>query len=346
MPHPARLTVTLREVAAAAGVSVATASRVLGGSARTVSAANARKVLEAASELRYTADVAARAMRRKSDSIALVADDLTTPSIAQVVAAMERQARTVDAFVTVSAAGGDPRRQLETVRTVCAFRPRALVITSSWAATTAYGARLAEELHSYERRGGRVVIYGDMDAPFDAIGVDDRGSARLMGAHLAATGHRRIAILAGTRERTFAAARTTGFLEGLLGGGVDVRDIRVIDCPVSRAGGYAAASRLLDESPGEFDALMAVNDMIAVGALSACRAAGVDVPGRLSVTGFDDIPLAADVTPRLTTVSLPFAEIGERSIRLALTVAGRPDRPGIRQTVTGRLVVRQSSKVI
>ncbi|GLY07676.1 MULTISPECIES: LacI family DNA-binding transcriptional regulator [Actinoplanes] len=336
MPHPARPTVTLREVAAAAGVSVATASRVLGGSSRTVGGENARRVLEAAAALRYTVDVSARAMRRKSDAIALVADDLTTPSIAQVVAAMERRARAVDAFVTVSATRGDPARQLETVRTLCAFRPRALVITSSWTATTAYGARLAEELFAYERRGGRVVTYGDLDTPFDAIGVDDHGSARLVGEHLAATGHRRIVVLGGTRDRTFAAARVRGFTEGLGGG-----DVRVVDCEVSREGGYAATARLIAAGLGETGALVAVNDLVAIGALSACRAAGVDVPGRLSVTGFDDIPLAADVTPRLTTVAIPFAEIGARCIQLALTPGRAPER----QRVTGTLVVRDSTSM-
>src|SRR4051812_34259553 len=160
LPHPARPTVTLRDVAAAAGVSVATASRVLSGSSRSVAPQYASRVLEAAATLRYTADVSARAMRRKSDAIALVADDLTTPSIALVVAAMERQARTVDAFVTVSGTRGLPERQLETVRTLCGFWPRALVLTSSRITAGAVGGRLLDELLAYEQRGGRVVIYG------------------------------------------------------------------------------------------------------------------------------------------------------------------------------------------
>ena len=337
MPHPARPTVTLRDVAGAAGVSVATASRVLSGSSRSVAPQYVSRVLEAAASLRYTADVSARAMRRKSDAIALVADDLTTPSIALVVAAMERQARTVDAFVTVSATRGLPERQLETVRTLCGFWPRALVLTSSRIATGEVGARLLEELLSYERRGGRVVIYGDIDVPFDSIRVDDRASARLLGAHLAATGHRRPVILAGSRERSFAAERTSGFVEGLLAGGVDVQDIRIVNCEVGRRGAFEATAALIGGGLGDTDALLAVNDQMAIGALAACRAAGVDVPGRLSVSGFDDIQLAADVTPRLTTVALPFADIGARSIRLALT-AGEDRRDVVRETVMGTLV--------
>jgi LacI family transcriptional regulator len=185
----------------------------------------------------------------------------------------------------------------------------------------------------YERRGGRVVVYGRIDLPFYSIRVADRASARLVGEHLAATGHRRPLILAGDPDRAFASGRTAGYVEGLVRGGVRRRDIRIVECAVSRRGGFDAVSA---RRPGT-DAVVAVNDAVAVGALSACHAAGVPVPERLSVTGFDDIPLAVDVTPRLTTVALPHAEIGARAVRLALD--RRPGAP-VREVVAGRLVER------
>ncbi|MCG5219366.1 LacI family transcriptional regulator [Streptosporangium sp. KLBMP 9127] len=321
-------------------MSVATASRALGGGTRTVTPENVRKVLAAASALRYTVDVSARAMNRKSDAIVLVADDLTSPSIAVVLAAMERRARLVDGFVTVSSTRGIPERQLETVRKLCAFRPRALVLTSSRIEATAFNGGLLDELLAYEHNGGRVVIYGSIDLPFDSIGVDDRGSARLMGAHLAGTGHRRVVILAGTLDRAFSAARAAGCVEGLVTGGV--RDVRIITTEVSRQGGFDAVTRLIREGLAETDAIVAVNDTVAVGALSACRAAGVAVPDRVSVAGFDDIPLARDVTPQLTTVAVPFADIGARAIRLALTTRAAAGEI-TRETVRGTLVVRDST---
>jgi len=327
-------------VAAAAGVSMATASRVLGGSARTVAPEFERRVLAAAADLRYTSDLSARAMRRTSDSVALVADDLTTPSIGLVVAAMEREARTVDAFVTVASTRGTPERQYETVRTLCAFRPRALVLTSSRILAAAHGGRLLDELLAYEQRGGRVVIFGNTDMPFDSISVDDRGSARLMGAYLAEIGHRRVVILAGSRDRANVSSRTSGFMEGLLAGGADAQDVRIENCEVSRQGGLDAANRVLEQGLGDAQAVVAANDLIAIGALNALRANGISVPGRLSVTGFDDIPLAIDVTPRLTTITVPLAEVGAESIRLAL--AASPGGP-TRQTVRGTLVVRDST---
>jgi LacI family transcriptional regulator len=333
VPHPSRPTVTLHDVARQAGVSVATASRVLGGSSRTVAEAYRSRVLAAAVELNYTADLSARAMRRDTDFVVLVTDDLTTYTMGVVVAAMERQARQVNAFVSVSATGGVPERQWDTVRTLAAFRPRALVLTSSRIEATSGNRQLVDELHEYQRRGGRVVIYGSIDLPFDSIRVDDRGSARQVGSRLAATGHRRPLILAGDPDRAFASARTAGYLEGLVAGGVRRRDIRTVECDVSRQGGFdAVAAAGLDE----VDAVLAVNDAIAIGALSACHQAGIAVPERLSVTGFDDIPLAVDVTPRLTTVALPHAEIGARAVRLALS--DRDDL--VREVVAGRLVER------
>jgi LacI family transcriptional regulator len=339
MPHTSRPTVTLHDVAASAGVSITTASRVLGGSSRTVAPEYEARVLAAAAALRYSADASARAMRRTSDSIVLVADDLTTPSIGLIVAAMERQTRAVGAFVTVSSAHGDPERQLETVRQLRALRPRAMVLTSSRIDADALDGRLRRELLGYERDGGRVVIVGDTDMPLDSIGFDNHGAGHLIGSYLAGCGHRRVAILGGTPERSNVAARAAGMAEGLLRGGVKPAHIRLLHCEVSRDGGFGAMRTLLADGLAEIDGVLAANDVIAIGALSALRAAGVRVPADVSVTGVDDIQLAVDVTPRLTTVALPLREAGTEAIRLALR-----ERTGVtRQTYTGRLIVRDST---
>ncbi|MEU8107670.1 LacI family DNA-binding transcriptional regulator [Nonomuraea muscovyensis] len=340
MPHAARPTVTLHDVAAAAGVSISTASRVLGGSARKVAPEYEARVLAAAAALRYTADASARAMKRAGDAITLVADDLTTPSMGMIVAAMEREARTVGAFVTVSSTMGAPERQIETVRLLRALRPRALVLTSNRFRADPLEERLSKELRAYEREGGRVVIVGETDGAFDSIGFDNHGAGRLAGAHIAATGHRRVAIFGGRREFGNMSARVAGFVEGLQAGGVDERDIRILWCEISRQGGFDAARLLADERLDGRDAVLAANDTIAIGAMSAFRAAGIGIPADVSVTGVDDIQLAADVTPRLTTVALPLADTGTESIRLALAPAPAPRR----LRVEGHLVIRESTR--
>jgi LacI family transcriptional regulator len=129
----------------------------------------------------------------------------------------------------------------------------------------------------------------------------------------------------------------------MVSGGVAARDVQVERCEVSRQGGYDAVGRLIERGPAGIDALVAANDLIAVGALAACRAAGMKVPDRLSVTGFDDIDLATDVTPRLTTVEIPFARIGAEAIRLAVSGAAAGREP-VREVVQGRLVARASTR--
>ncbi|MEV0380455.1 LacI family DNA-binding transcriptional regulator [Nonomuraea sp. NPDC050643] len=340
MPHAARPTVTLHDVAAAAGVSVATASRVLSGSARKVAPEYEARVLAAAAALRYTVDAAARAMRRASDAIALVADDLTTPSMGMVVSAMEREARTAGAFVTVSATMGAPERQSETVRVLRSLRPRALVVTSNRYLAGEVDVRLVKELRAFEREGGRVVIVGETDMTFDSIGFDNFRVGLTMGTFVAEIGHRRVAIFAGAGNLRNLGDRTAGFTAGLCAGGVDERDIRVVQCEVGRRGGFDSARSLAEAGMDGVEAVLAVNDIVAVGALAGFRAAGVSVPGDVSVTGVDDIPLAYDVTPRLTTVALPLAQAGAEAIRIVLGEAGT----GRRMSVDGHLVIRDSTR--
>jgi LacI family transcriptional regulator len=342
MPHSARPTVTLRDVAAAAGVSVSTASRVLGGSSRAVAEEYRQRVVSAATALRYTADAAARSMRRANDSIAVVGDDLTTPSMGMVAAAMERRARDAGAFVTVSSTHGAAERQLETVRLQRALRPRALILTSSRLDTNALGGRLLDELLGYEREGGRVVIVGDTDMPFDSISFDNHGPAKELATYVAGAGFRHVTILAGARGQGNVSARTAGFIAGLHHGGIEERHIRISHCAVNRQGGFDAARRLVAEGLEPPHAVLAANDTIAIGAMSAFRTAGVAVPDEVAVTGFDDIELAIDVTPRLTTVSLPLAQAGAEAVRLALADRTKAEHLMMR----GQVVVRDSTATL
>jgi LacI family transcriptional regulator len=184
-----------------------------------------------------------------------------------------------------------------------------------------------------------MVIVADTDMSFDSISFDNHGAAYALGGHLARSGHRHAAILAGVQGHATMSARTAGFVEGLRSGGVDPRHIRIVYCEVSRQGGFAGAQRLLAEGLGDTHAVLAVNDIVAIGAMSALRAGGVRVPSEVSLTGFDDIQLAVDVTPRLTTVALPLAHVGTEAIRLA--TGNHAERTHL--TVHGHVVVRDST---
>ncbi|WP_165436393.1 LacI family DNA-binding transcriptional regulator [Amycolatopsis suaedae] len=336
VPRRARPTVTLHDVARRAGVSVATASRVLGDSGRLVGPEYRERVLAAAAELRYVADASARAMRRGSDAVALLADDLTTPTIALVVAAMERAARAAGSYVTVSSTGGTEEGQLRAVEVSRALRHRALVLTSGRVDASALGGKLLEALRSYVEDGGRVVMVGDTDLPFTSIGFDNRGAARTVGRFVAEQGHEHVVILAGPPGNPAGQERVAGFTEGLSA----TSRIRTVACERSRQGGFDAMTGLIGEKERP-DVVLGMNDVVAIGALAALNSAGVQVPDEVSVVGFDDIPLAADVTPRLTTLALPFGQVGAEAIARALDADGETGR----LRVGGRLVVRDSLRL-
>jgi DNA-binding LacI/PurR family transcriptional regulator len=193
----------------------------------------------------------------------------------------------------------------------------------------------------------------------DAIQIDDPGGATAAAQHLVDLGHRRIAVVSFelTRDRrsgmasaerqaaiTFSGTRDRlgGYRKGLVDAGLDWSDILVWECPHNgRQVGREAAAVVLETRPRP-TAILAMSDELAIGTLEAARDAGVDVPGELSVVGFDDIPAAAHTTPPLTTVRQPLRRKGELAGELLLALqAGR--RPALAPRLPTELVVRGST---
>nr|WP_206784829.1 substrate-binding domain-containing protein [Amycolatopsis sp. MtRt-6] len=148
------------------------------------------------------------------------------------------------------------------------------MLTSGRVEAGALAGRLLAELRAYEHDGGRVVIVGDTDLPFHSVRFDNRGAAARLGRYVAGTGHRRVVIVAGAPGQAAPEARTAGLVEGLRAGGVDESAVRIVPCAVSREGGYEAAHRLAAEGLRGTDAVLAVNDLIAVGAARVARGRG------------------------------------------------------------------------
>ena len=157
--------------------------------------------------------------------------------------------------------------------------------------------------------------------------------------HLLDLGHRRIAVAAGSRQLTTVADRIAGVAEAFAAAGLDFSDAPIVEADFTSAGGKAAAEEILADHPG-VTAVMALNDDMAIGVLSALRARGISVPGQVSVTGFDDVAVAGDLAPSLTTVRLPMGEMGEQALLLALKEPGSRPR---RRHVGAELVVRDST---
>jgi LacI family transcriptional regulator len=337
---PPRRPVRLAEVAAQAGVSLSTASRVLNGG-RAVGDGYRGRVLAVAERLGYRANPHAQAIARgESDVVGLVVHDISDPYFSAIADGVMRQCEERGLVVVMASTRRDPDRELDYVATLRAQRARAVIIVGSRTRDRDRTARLAAEVAGFVAAGGRVACISQNRLGTHTVLIQNRIGARDLARELAALGHRRWAVLAGPPDLLTARDRHAGFLDGLAAAGVDTAAVRTVPGPFTRDGGYAAAERLIADGL-DATCLFAVNDVMAVGAMAALRAHGLRIPEDVSVAGFDDIQTLRDLVPPLTTVSLPLEEMGERVASLALD-AEPADRPRTVR-VRGEVVLRAST---
>ncbi|HEY8339896.1 MAG TPA: LacI family DNA-binding transcriptional regulator [Egibacteraceae bacterium] len=329
--------VRLADVASRAGVSLATASRVLNGSDRTVGEALRKRVLAAAEELSYSPNTHAQAMARGASNIlGLIVHDIADPYFGAIASGVIAKADETGTVVLLANTGRDPEREVQYVAMLRAQRARAVIIAGSRWDDPEQQRRLSEQLQAYVAGGGRVSCISQNRLGTTTVLAENRAGAKALGRQLAEMGHRRFAVLAGPKRLLTARDRLQGFREGVREHGGEVVEVR--HGPFTRDGGYETARDLL-RSGTDATCLFAVNDVMAVGAMAACREEGVAVPDDLSVAGFDDIETLRDVAPALTTVRLPLVEMGERAASLALD---GEDGPTIVR-VKGEVILRDST---
>ncbi|WP_090769105.1 LacI family DNA-binding transcriptional regulator [Nonomuraea maritima] len=331
---------TLHDVAREAGVSVATASRALNGSSRNVRSENASRVRAAAARLGYEPHLSAQAIAKGSTrTVALVVRDVADPYFSAIAAGVTRAAETDRLIVTMAVADGPPERELEIVRTLRGQRPRAIIVAGSRVDGAGTRDALIEELRQYRTAGGRVILISQRDLPFATVTIDNRGGAERLARALLGVGYRRFAVFHAPASVRTSRDRHEGFVAGLCGSGVP--EPLAIETGFTREGGYEAARRLVERGFEDVEAVFAVNDVMAVGAMTAFRDAGV-VPGAdIGVAGFDDIASAVDVVPALTSVAVPLREAGVRAVLLALShdeeaVVDLPTHVVLRASTPGR----------
>ncbi|GAA2344386.1 LacI family DNA-binding transcriptional regulator [Saccharopolyspora halophila] len=331
---PARAA-TLTDVAKEAGVSLATASRALNGSDRVVRAELHARVLEAANRLGYTPNAQAQSMARgSSDLVGLLVNDIADPYFSTIAAGLASAAEEQGLLVMLCSTGGDPGQELELLAALRRQRGRAIVLAGSRIDDRAHLRKLSEQVDPFIEAGGRVAAISEPKLPVDTVVVDNKRAARDLAVRIGELGYRRPAVLTGPDELLVSRNRRDGFAEGWTG-----------DAPIvvadefNRDGGFNAMQRLVDSGP-EVDCVFAVNDLMAMGAMAACRDRGIEVPRDLAVAGFDDISTLRDVTPALTTVRLPLTEMGRMALEMVLNDPVAKPR---RRKVQGEVIVREST---
>jgi LacI family transcriptional regulator len=331
---------TLADVAALAGVSLSTASRVLNGSTRRVSDPRRQRVLDAAAEVGYSANAAAQAVARgTANTVGLVVSDIADPFFSSIAAGLMRAAESHRLVVTMACTFHQPERELDYLAALRGQRARAAVLVGSRVDDRALHHRLSEEIASFERAGGRIVMVSQPKQPVDTVVIENRAGARELAKELCALGHRQFAILAGPPELLTARDRVAGFRQGLERSGAALPSANVVHGPFTRDGGYAAMHDLIRRGL-RAACVFAVNDVMAVGAMAALRDQGLRQPADIAVAGFDDIEWLRDVVPSLTTVRLPLSDTGAWALDLVLQP--RAERPRVRR-VQGEVVLRAST---
>lgn len=305
----------LTDVAVLAGVSIATASRTLSGTGA-VSPELVKRVLEAADALHYTVNPHARSLAGGLTSvIGLMVYEIDDPYFAEIAGGVIQVASEHGWSVQVSHQDREAESDLAGVRLLRGQRVGAIVIAGSGYRDAAKNATVNAELEAYAASGGRLVAIGHRDLDCHSVLPDNVGAARVAAEHLIGLGHRRIGVISGPATLTTVLDRGRGIGEAAAAAGID--DVAWEHAAFTRDGGRTATARLL-ESRADLTAIIALNDTMATGALSVLRERGIAVPGQVSVTGIDDVQVAQDLAPALTTVRLPMVSMGRQAAMLAL----------------------------
>ena len=328
----ARRRVTIRDVARAANVSVATVSRAFSGR-DTVTAHTRDHVLQIAEKLDFVPHAGAQSLSlQRTDTIGVILPDLHGEYFSELIRGLDLGARGARQNLLLSASHGDISEAIAALRSMRS-RVDGLVVMAPFADGALIGDALNDAVPL-------VLLNSPRSGSHAAFGVDNHAGALAVARHLLAAGHRKIAFIGGPPSNLEAQERLRGFRDAH-------GEARLEPGPVLRGNfreesGFAAATLLLlrGELP---DAIFAANDAMALGCLHALKNADVSVPGDVALAGFDDIPVARFLDPPLTTAGVPIAEMGREAIQHCVKlVRGEQARP-VRKLFEPALAVRASS---
>jgi len=325
---------TIRDIARAAGVSIASVSRAMNGMGNVAPETSAR-IHAVAAELGYVPSSAARSLvTRRTHLVGVILPDLYGEYFSELIRGIDRAARELGLHLLVSSAHGDGAEAASAIKAMSG-RVDGLLLMSPHL-----------DANSLQRSlpGGLPLVL--MNTPLEGHGhasftVDNHGGALAMMRHLAGRGFREVAFLSGPESNFDARERLRGFREAAAQFFPGSR-MQILHGDFTEESGWRTGSQILALADRP-DAIFAANDAMAIGCLFALSDAGVQVPRDIALVGFDDIPLARFVSPSLTTVRVRVAELGAFALeRLALSITHPEEVVGTPQVVRSELVVRAS----
>jgi LacI family transcriptional regulator len=324
--------VTIHDVAAAAGVSKSTVSRVLDERLPRSESETAKRVRQVASNLGYMRDVAAASLRRgRSMTIGVVVPRLTDTVMAMFYEAVAHACARAGQFAIVATTDDAPQADRAAAQTLLQRGVDGLILS-----TARDGDDFPEELAA---RGTAFVLALRTDGKSLSSVADDRLGGYLATRHLLDLGHRRIGLIAGPSYASSSRGRIAGYREAMAEAGVDLDPAWITGASFSIDAGVEAAEMLM-RLPARPTAIFAVNDNTAIGAMSALRRLDLAIPEDVSLVGYNDIPIVSRLGTPMTTVRVPFDQIAAAA--LDLLTHGAEGGPRVR-VATPTLIPRRST---
>ena len=297
-----------------------------------------QRVLEAIELLDYEPDTRAQALRSgNTKTIGLIIPDLSNPHFCEYASGIEQEARAAGYHVLLSSTTLNEEYAVDIFKHLSGRRIDGLILASSFIVISEEAQKTLTQLR--ERRLPIVELSDQYN--LDYVTSDYREATKEVLAYLLSLRHRRIGLIYGVAGPELGEDRLSPYQDGLRAAGLFDQEL-IVKCGPTIEDGYQAALELL-RLPSRPTALIAINDLLALGALRAAGDVGLSIPADLSLVGYDDIPMAKYLVPRLTTVSKDAFVLGRDAFKLLLARIQNPDLPRQREARPARLVIREST---
>lgn len=311
----------------------------MSGSSHPVSEGTRQRVLSAADRLSFEPNRLARALvTARSQTVGVIVHDISDPYFGEIVKGLEDGIYAEDYRLFIASSDRDPEKELNYVRAFHAHQVDAIVFAASSLTDPEYGETLVKLTNRFHARGGVIVTLSDHLLDGSRVLFDNRRAVMEMVRYLTERGHRRIGYIGGPAELEVSRVRLAGFTAAVAELGIESGPEYIAEGGFTVTGGSAAVGQLLEQV--DVTAVLAANDLMAIGAMRHLLASSLDVPGDVSVAGLDDIPIAEYGPVPLTTMRVPTYEIGRRGASLLLEALATGEPSDVR--LSGEIIERDS----
>jgi LacI family transcriptional regulator len=335
-PSKKKRSVTIKDVARASGVSYATVSRVLTGY-EFVRETTRRRVMEAAKNLGYVANIHARSLvGGRSQVIGLLVPNLDNGYVGTITQGIDKELARANYDLMLYTSHRHPGKESLYVSAITDGLTDGLLLVAPLVPAT-YIDALREQEFPYI-----LIDQGDDTESSSVVEATNWQGAYEATRYLIQLGHTRIAFIKGLTVVRSAIDRFQGYKAALADCNIPFREILVIEGDYQQQTGYKATKSLLGNADPRPTAIFASNDLAAFGAMDAARECGLRIPDDISIIGFDDVPQASFVYPRLTTVRQPLEQMGQMAVKMLLEQIENQSRPPQRVALATQLIIRDS----